>query len=96
MERSARSPIIDGVGDGRKMRLHDSHASSPENLTEIVQLYPREGGGPVLFRGWSCGLGFERVIRGDAVVVVGLHPLVEGGAYMRQIGGVGGVGGEVL
>jgi len=26
------------------MRLHDSHASSPENLTEIVQLYPREGG----------------------------------------------------
>jgi hypothetical protein len=27
-----------------KLRLHGSHASSPENLAEIVEIYEREGG----------------------------------------------------
>jgi hypothetical protein len=30
--------------DGDKLRLHGSHASSPENLARMVELYEREGG----------------------------------------------------
>ena len=30
--------------EGGKLRLHGSHASSPENLAQIVQIYEREGG----------------------------------------------------
>jgi hypothetical protein len=30
--------------EGGKLRLHGSHASSPENLAQIVEIYEREGG----------------------------------------------------
>jgi hypothetical protein len=30
--------------EGGKLRLHGSHASSPENLAQIVQIFEREGG----------------------------------------------------
>ena len=30
--------------DKGKLRLHGSHASSPENLAKIIELYEREGG----------------------------------------------------
>ena len=30
--------------DGEKLRLHGSHASSPENLAQIVDIFEREGG----------------------------------------------------
>jgi hypothetical protein len=30
--------------EGGKLRLHGSHASSPENLTQIVEIFEREGG----------------------------------------------------
>ncbi len=30
--------------EGGKLRLHGSHASSPENLAQIVDIYEREGG----------------------------------------------------
>src|SRR6266481_9780358 len=29
--------------EGGKLRLHGSHASSPENLAQIVEIYEREG-----------------------------------------------------
>ena len=38
----------------------------------------------------------EGAVGGDAGVVVGGHPLVEGGAGLCEVGGVGGVGGEVF
>ena len=30
--------------EGGKLRLHGSHASSPENLAQIVEIFEREGG----------------------------------------------------
>jgi hypothetical protein len=30
--------------EGGRLRLHGSHASSPENLARIVEIYEREGG----------------------------------------------------
>lgn len=30
--------------EGRKLRLHGSHASTPENLAEVVEIFEREGG----------------------------------------------------
>jgi hypothetical protein len=30
--------------DGGKLRLHGSHASSPEGLARVVKIYEREGG----------------------------------------------------
>src|SRR5262245_30895902 len=30
--------------DGGKLQLHGSHASSPENLAQIVEIFEREGG----------------------------------------------------
>src|ERR1041384_445722 len=30
--------------EGGKLRLHGSHASSPENLAQIVEVFEREGG----------------------------------------------------
>jgi hypothetical protein len=30
--------------EGKKLRLHGSHASSPESLAQIVEIYEREGG----------------------------------------------------
>jgi hypothetical protein len=30
--------------EGGKLRLHGSHASSPENLAQVVEIFEREGG----------------------------------------------------
>jgi hypothetical protein len=39
MQRCVWAELEDG-----KLRLHGSHASSPENLAQIVEIYEREGG----------------------------------------------------
>ena|ERR1700722_9238822 len=33
-----------GEMEGGKLRLHGSHASSPESLAEVVEIFEREGG----------------------------------------------------
>src|SRR6266566_5963705 len=39
--------------DGGKLRLHGSHASSPENLAQIVQIFGREGGRRPVEKAWQ-------------------------------------------
>jgi len=40
--------------DGGKLRLHGSHASSPENLAEIVDIFEREGGRRPVEKAWAA------------------------------------------